>query len=199
MYVKFGVIKFLIFNIFTLSKYDIVTSYNKNIRNFKEQIMKLRKKAEVLVLDENILNKENISKLEKLWVLGQISKSDCVIFNASLSDENKNLPLFLRITNIMKIQNFGVVSMPFKFEGKLKNEQAKTTLFKYIFDDIVIINSDDVIEEIAGKISLETAKTVVKDVVKKNTNIIKYYTENHLDYSELNDMLLFTNNKLNTI
>lgn len=161
--------------------------------------MKLRKNAEVLVLDESILNKENLSKVKKIWVTGKISKSDCVIFNASLSDENKNLPLFLRITDIMRIPNFGVVSMPFKFEGKLKNEFAKKALFKYIFDDIVIINSDEVIEEITGKISLETAKTVVKDVVKKNTNIIKYYIENFLDYSELKDMLLFTNNKLNTI
>ena len=161
--------------------------------------MNLKKKLEVMVLDESILNKENISKLEKINVIRKISKSDFVIFNVSLSDENKNLPLFLRITDIMKIQNFGVVSMPFKFEGKPKNEHAKTALFKYMFDGLVIINSDEVTEEITGKISFETAKTIVKDVRKKNTNIIKYYIENDLDYSELKDMLLFTNNKLNTI
>ena len=152
--------------------------------------MKLKKKVEVLVLDSSVLDKENLSKLEKINVIRKISKSDVVIFNVSLSDDNKNLPLFIRISNMMNVQNFGVVSMPFKFEGKIKNEFARKVLFDYVFDDAAVINSDEVIEEIPGKISMDNAIQVIKSVRAKNTNIVKYYFENNLSYTDLKSCLL---------
>ena len=154
--------------------------------------MKLKKKLEVLILDESVLDKENMSKIEKIMVIRKISKCDCVIFNVSLSDQNKNLPLFIRITNMMRIQKFGVVSMPFKFEGKLKNEFARKALFDYVFDDAAVIYSDEVIETISTKISFENAKKIIKEVRIKNSNIVKYCFENNLNYEDLKSCLLMT-------
>ena len=154
--------------------------------------MKLKKKLKVLILDESVLDKENMSKIEKIMVIRKISKSDSVIFNVSLSDQNKNLPLFIRITNMMKIQNFGVISMPFRFEGKIKNEYARKALFDLVFDDAAVIYSDEVIEEIPGKISMDNAIQIIKSVRAKNTNIVKYYFENNLSYTDLKSCLLMT-------
>lgn len=163
--------------------------------------MLFSKKSKVLVVDNCVLSKEDMSKSDKLKVIKKILNSDFVIFNTSLPEQNKNLKLFIRITNMLGILNFGVFSMPFKFEGKLKLHFARKTiiqLYKTI-DDMVIINSDDVIEILPSKINMENANKIIHEVRNKNANIVKYYFENNFDFTEIKNCLLFNYEKLSTV
>ena len=163
--------------------------------------MMFSKKSKVLVLDDSVLAKENMSKSDKIKVIKKISNSDYVIFDTSLPEQNKNLKLFIKITNMLGILNFGIFSLPSKFEGKLKLHFARKTilqLYKTI-DDMVIINSDDVIDTLSSKINMENANKIIREVRNKNANIVKYYFENNIDFAEIKNCLLFNYEKLSTV
>ena len=163
--------------------------------------MMFSKQSKVLVLDDSVLNKEDMPKTDKLKIIKKISNSDYVIFNTSLPQQNKNLKLFIKITNKLCISNFGVFSMPFKFEGKLKLHfagEAIIQLYKTI-DDMVIINSDDVIDTLSSKINMENANKIIREVRNKNANIVKYYFENCIDFAKIKNCLLFNYEKLSTV
>lgn len=163
--------------------------------------MMFSKKSKVLVLDDSVLAKEDISKSDKHKIIAKISNSDFVIFNTSLPVQNKNLKLFIKITNKLCILNFGVFSMPFKFEGKLKLHFARKTILQLYrtIDDMVVINSDDVTDTFPSKINMENANKIIHEVRNKNVNIVKYYFENCIDFTEIKNSLLFNYEKLSTV
>lgn len=163
--------------------------------------MKIFKKPEILFLDNSLLSKKDMSKTEKISILGKIQKADFVIFNISLSEQNDNLSLFIRLSNLMNIQNFGVISLPLSLEGRLKVTFSMKKLAKLnrTLDDIIVINSDEIVDNLQEKITFENAKIIISEVRNRNANIIKYYYENNLDISDIGKCLQFNIKKLSTI
>ena len=164
-------------------------------------ITKKDKKNKVLVLRKEILSKDNFSKSEKIKIIKTISNADYIIFNTVLDEVDKNLLLFIRIAKMMKNTTFGIFTTPFRFEGKLKHYLATKNLTKlenslnYLF----LIDSDEVINIMTSRICLENARKIVNEVKIRNINILKYFLNNNLPLSSIEQYLLFDSNKLNQI
>ena len=114
---------------------------------------------------------ENLEDLEKF-----ISGSDMVFVTCGMGGGTGTgaAPIIAKIAKDMGILTVGVVTRPFKFEGKKRSEHAELGikfLKKYV-DSLVVVPNDRLLETVVADTSLLDAFAMADDVLKQGVQSI---------------------------
>ena len=114
---------------------------------------------------------ENLEDLEKF-----ISGSDMVFVTCGMGGGTGTgaAPIIAKIAKDMGILTVGVVTRPFKFEGKKRSEHAELGikfLKKYV-DSLVVVPNDKLLETVVADTSLLDAFAMADDVLKQGVQSI---------------------------
>ena len=114
---------------------------------------------------------ENLEDLEKF-----ISGSDMVFVTCGMGGGTGTgaAPIIAKIAKDMGILSVGVVTRPFKFEGKKRSEHAELGikfLKKYV-DSLVVVPNDRLLETVVADTSLLDAFAMADDVLKQGVQSI---------------------------